>query len=75
MNGWTNRETWVVNLWFGDHWETQEDILRDRDFIEEELDRIAQEMPGWVCDLCSINFASSEVNWDELLEHYEPETV
>lgn len=57
-NGWTNRETWLINLWFGDHWESQTDVDSTKDFCEEELDSI----PKWILDFVDWNV----INWEEL---------
>ena len=59
-NGWTNRETWVVNLWFGDSWECESDIDYTKEMIEEEYDKL----PGYLQDMCY----PESVNWDELKE-------
>ena len=59
MNGWTNRETWLVNVWFNP--ETKEDV----DYIEETLEDEFMDihgMHGIYIDL--MNFGS--INWDEL---------
>lgn len=70
-NGWSNRETWVVNVWFGDSWERKSDVDGTRDYIDEELDDMARKMPGWMTDLLGINFRSDDVDWDELKDHVE----
>ena len=67
-NGWTNRQTWLINLWFSDNWESRDDVESSREYIEaqvyEELN-----LPDWLRDFISIDF----INWDELKDHY-PET-
>lgn len=70
MNGWTNRETWLINLWFAP--ENQEVLDSVRASLEEELDNLRENLPGYLVDLLSINFIMSEVNWDELSRHFEP---
>ena len=70
MNGWTNRETWLINLWFAP--ESQEVLDSVRASLEEELDNLRENLPGYLVDLLSINFIMSEVNWDELSRHFEP---
>ena len=40
--------------------------------LEEELDNLRENLPGYLVDLLSINFIMSEVNWDELSRHFEP---
>jgi len=76
-NGWTNKETWLVNLHYGDAITEQ---------VEEQGHMEANEMQEWVeyvaleCEAMSclpsgllmdfINTCFSEVNWDELASHY-----
>lgn len=63
-NGWSNRETWLVNVWFNP--ESREDVESARYMLEEQYD----EMPdGVLKDMLSLD----RVNWDELLEHFEDE--
>lgn len=61
-NGWTNRETWLVNVWFNP--ESREDVESARYMLEEQYD----EMPnGPLKDMIDFN----AINWDELLESFE----
>jgi hypothetical protein len=63
-NGWTNRATWLVNLWGNP--ESREDVHSLKDMLEEQYD----EMPnGILKDMLDL----SDINWDELLEHFEDE--
>ena len=57
-NGWTNRETWLVNLWCGDNWETPDDVQASKEFIEDTI----TELPSWIQDF----IYQGAVNWDEL---------
>ncbi len=63
-NGWTNRETWLVNVWYNP--ESREDVEYARADLEEKRDAM-----GYSCiaDMCGL----SRVNWDELLEHFPEE--
>ena len=63
-NGWTNRETWLVNVWFNP--ESREDVEMARDIINEQYDAIPD---GALKDMLDIQ----AINWDELLEHFEEE--
>ncbi len=60
-NGWTNRETWLVNLYFGDSWESVACVESTRDFMEEQIDQLE----SWIRDFIDL----SAINWDELEEH------
>ncbi len=56
-NGWTNRATWLVNLWFEPKSES------DLDFIKEDLETQVDSLPnGILKDLVSLG----EINWYEL---------
>ncbi|MEO1841614.1 MAG: hypothetical protein ABGY21_08995 [Pseudomonadota bacterium] len=60
-NGWTNRETWLVNVWFNP--ECEADVELAKEFLENEEDKLREACPCLV-DMCYL----SEVNWDELDE-------
>tara|TARA_R110000822_G_scaffold123012_1_gene257327 strand:+ start:639 stop:887 length:249 start_codon:yes stop_codon:yes gene_type:complete len=75
-NGWTNRETWLVGLWFNP--ETKSDI----DYIEEILEQRFIDIlhrgtghkgnagyTGFFLDMIDFNC----INWDELREAQEDE--
>lgn len=62
-NGWTNRATWLVNVWFNP--ESREDVESARATIEEVEEFIPDFMRDFLC--------TSEINWTELLEHFEEE--
>ena len=75
-NGFSNYETWLVNLWFGDHWTCQADVEESREYIEDMIAEQTQQMPDWMVDLSGLNHIDNEVNWDELKAHLdEEETV
>lgn len=62
-NGWTNRATWLVNVWFNP--ESRDDVEAARESIESAED----EMPDFMRDfLCT-----DEINWNELFQHCEEE--
>ena len=62
MNGWSNRETWLVNLWFSPG--TEDDVNYVESWLENEfMDLIGDN--GIYADL--INFGT--INWNELRGH------
>jgi len=67
MNGWTNRETWLVNLW--NEYSTKEELEDIKFFIEEELESL--QISDFMSDLLGVNFVMNEINWDELEGHCE----
>lgn len=77
-NGWTNKETWLVNLWLGDDLleRSEEGQIITADFIREMVDEICEtetkSVEGrFLFDL--LNCALGEINYHELAQHYEPE--
>jgi hypothetical protein len=63
-NGWTNRETWLVNVWFNP--ESREDVEFARSYLEDQYDAMPD---GALKDMLYLD----AVNWEELLEHFEEE--
>jgi hypothetical protein len=75
-NGWKNRETWLVNLWFGDTFAMmQDDGARiTPDFIEAEVeayieDNLGAPRHGFIMDMMDLG----AIDYDELASHYAPE--
>ena len=77
-NGWTNKETWLVNIWYMDsmpdyfsdmdqfHVESEE--VRDAvQYIAEESEALSQLPAGLLSDFISTCW--HEVNWHELAQH------
>ena len=62
-NGWANRATWLVNVWFNP--ESRDDVESARAAIEEAEDSMPDFMRDFLC--------TDEINWDELLDHFEEE--
>lgn len=58
-NGWSNRETWLVNVWFNP--ESKDDLECAKEFLEEAYD----ELPDVMKDFCAIHM----IDWDELKEN------
>jgi len=77
-NGWTNYETWLVNLWLGESEWSQDciaEMVKSSASISEVSDKIKDyvydtEVDTDTCCLASdlLNGALSEVNWYELAE-------
>lgn len=85
-NGWTNYETWNVNLWLGDDEYFRQlaqeagDLYQAEISLKEYSEELAEmTMPGifdgsrsyFIGDMLSA--ALSEVNWIEIAEHYRDE--
>lgn len=73
-NGWSNYETWLVNLWYGDTFsDTAGEYFLDPQGLEDFVTDFLQEegaLPetGFAADI--MNAALRNVNWRELAEHY-----
>ena len=72
-NGWTNKETWLVNLWLGDTLEADagSSIEITAEYVEEVVESYLDSdalNAGFVRDL--LNCALGEINYDEIAEHY-----
>lgn len=73
-NGWSNYETWLMNLWYGDYFndlaidgeEITADYIKDTVLDIMRNDGLPEE--GFAGDI--INAALNRVDWDELAEHY-----
>ena len=62
-NGWTNRETWLVNVWF--ELIDQSDVDQAQEIIQEAYDKA----PDFLRDFINI----SHIDWDELRSACEEE--
>tara|TARA_R100001244_G_scaffold123267_1_gene92910 strand:- start:208 stop:414 length:207 start_codon:yes stop_codon:yes gene_type:complete len=62
MNGWSNRETWLVNLWFSPG--TEDEVNYIEETLEDEFIDI-HDNHGIYVDL--MNFGA--INWNELRGH------
>jgi hypothetical protein len=75
-NGWSNKETWLVELWFGDYFAelAGEGVELDADHLQSIVEEMLEEqMPqtGLLADF--VNDSLREVNWHELSEHHQVE--
>lgn len=62
-NGWGSRATWLINVWFNP--ESRSDVEAIREQFEGAIDNL----PDWMRD-----FVDTDVNWDELCEHFDEES-
>ena len=62
-NGWTNRETWLVNLWYNP--ESIEDVEMIKEVLEEEY----YDMEGFWSDMIDFN----AIDWTQLRQHFQTE--
>jgi hypothetical protein len=74
-NGWKNRETWLVNLWFGDNFAMDADdgIEITADYIRETVESYVDELvpaSSFIADMMDLG----AINYDELAAHYVTET-
>ena len=60
-NGWKNRATWLVSVWFNP--QSKADVQMARDCIEEAED----DMPTYMLDFLCTN----EIDWQELMDQFE----
>jgi hypothetical protein len=73
-NGWKNRETWLVNIWFGDNFAMDADdgieITADyiRETVESYVDAIVPES-SFIADMIDLR----AISYDELAAHYVTE--
>ena len=76
-NGWTNKETWLVNLWIGDSLTMDQEAGCEitAAYIEQVVDEMASALldgpdaNGFMTDL--FNCALCEIDYHELASHYE----
>lgn len=73
-NGWKNRETWLVNIWFGDSFtaDAEEGIEITPDYIRETVeqyieDKLGNDWCGFIHDMMDLN----AIDYDELAEHHK----
>lgn len=61
-NGWKNRETWLVNVWYGDNWKCCEDVHLTQYLLEEMVDKLGN---GILQDMIDLDC----IDWEELRDH------
>jgi hypothetical protein len=62
-NGWTNRETWLINIWYNP--ESKNDVDYAREDFEAKLDDLEPMLKDFIDD--------GVINWDDLKEVFEDE--
>ena len=62
-NGWTNRATWLVNVWFNP------ESVADVEYARETLEDAEANVPDYLRDFLCLD----EVNWNELAAHFTEE--
>ena len=65
-NGWTNKETWLVNVYFGDHIEDYMTPEEYEGYVEGFLE-CSHDLDPFTRDI--FNCSWFEINWHELSEH------
>ncbi len=74
-NGWTNKETWLVNLWIGDSLTMDQEagFTIDAAYIEQIVEDLIEDsgsrVNGFIGDM--LNCALCEIDYAELASHYE----
>jgi len=63
-NGWTNRATWLVNVWGNPESRADLDMLKAD--LEEQYDALPN---GIIKDMLNMD----AINWEELAEHFDEE--
>jgi hypothetical protein len=71
-NGWKNKETWLVNVWFGDYLTEleSEGVFISTDTIRDLVDEMVEsvELNGFLSDI--LNCSLGEIDYREIADAY-----
>ena len=70
-NGWTNRETWLVNLWYNPEYKRTIDYLEET--LQDEFNDMLEAQFGTSSHIYADMIDFHAINWDELREHLSDE--
>ena len=74
-NGWKNKETWLVNVWFGDYLTEleSEGVLISEDMLREMVEEMVEsvKLDGFLSDI--LNCSLGEIDYREIVEAYNIE--
>ena len=76
-NGWSNKETWLVNLWLGEAFTMDQESGAEitADYIEQMVEECVSEAVesdcGFIVDL--LNCALGEIDYHEIAKHFVEE--
>lgn len=74
-NGWNNKETWLVNVWFGDYLTEleSENVLISEDMLREMVEEMVESLKpeGFLSDI--LNCSLGEIDYREIVEAYNVE--
>jgi hypothetical protein len=72
-NGWTNRETWLVNIWFMDGIDGSEPVSAEylQEYVEDYVELMLGQADesGFIADMLDM----SGINWIELADNHNSE--
>lgn len=61
-NGWRNRATWLINIWYNP--ETKADVDSAKEDFESQIDSLSSMLRDFIDD---------DIDWDELRENMDDE--